>query len=111
MSDYIERGALMDKIGDRLAYLRKEYGDYDHYTDGYEECYCRVEEAQAEDVVRVRHERWDDSGRYTFLNGKPAVRCTGCGACLAEEEYKKNVWNFCSVCGAKMDGGDDDAID
>lgn len=70
-----------------------------------------IEDIPCEDVVRVRHERWDDSGRYTFLNGKPAVRCTGCGACLAEEEYKKNVWNFCSVCGAKMDGGDDDAAD
>ena len=38
MSDYIERGALMDKIGERLAYLRKENGYYDHYTDGYDEC-------------------------------------------------------------------------
>jgi hypothetical protein len=26
MSDYIERGMLMDKIGERLAYLREKHG-------------------------------------------------------------------------------------
>lgn len=51
MSEYIERGALMDKIGERLAYLREKNGDYAPYTDGYEECYCEVEEAPAADVV------------------------------------------------------------
>lgn len=54
-----------------------------------------------------RRERWDDSGRFTFLNGESAVRCSGCGACLSEEEYKKNVWNFCPVCGAKMGDGNE----
>lgn len=67
-----------------------------------------IEDVPCEDVVRVRHERWDDSGRYTFLNGKPAVRCTGCGAALTEEEHKKNVWNFCPVCGANMDKTEDE---
>lgn len=56
MSEYIERGALMDKIGERLAYLR-EKNDYDHeFTDGYEECYCEVEEAPAADVAPIQ--RW-----------------------------------------------------
>lgn len=64
-----------------------------------------------DDAEIVRHERWDDSGRYIFLTGTPAVRCTGCGACLNKKEYVKSIWNFCPICGAKMDGGDNRAAD
>jgi hypothetical protein len=61
----------------------------------------------AADVVPVVHGRWDDSGRYTFPSGNAAVRCTNCGYALTESEYHLNNWNYCPVCGAKMDGGAD----
>ena len=57
------------------------------------------------DVAPVVHGRWDDSGRYTFPSGAAAVRCTNCGCALTESEYRLNNWNYCPVCGAKMDGG------
>lgn len=66
-----------------------------------------IESVPAADVVPVVHGRWDDSGRYTFPNGAAAVRCTNCGCALTESEYRLNNWNYCSVCGAKMDGGAD----
>lgn len=59
------------------------------------------------DVAPVVHGRWDDSGRYTFPSGNAAVRCTNCGCALTESEYHLNNWNYCPVCGAKMDGGAD----
>lgn len=59
------------------------------------------------DVAPVVHGRWDDSGRYTFPSGAAAVRCTNCGCALTESEYRLNNWNYCPVCGAKMDGGTD----
>lgn len=59
------------------------------------------------DVAPVVHGRWDDSGRYTFPSGAAAVRCTNCGCALTESEYRLNNWNYCPVCGAKMDGGAD----
>lgn len=59
----------------------------------------------AADVAEVVHGRWDDSGRYTFPGGSTAVRCTNCGCALTESEYRLNNWNYCPVCGAKMDGG------
>lgn len=65
-------------------------------------------EQQAEnlkDWVPVVHGRWDDSGRYTFPSGNAAVRCTNCGCALTESEYRLNNWNYCPVCGAKMDEG------
>lgn len=64
-----------------------------------------IRELPAADVAPVVHGRWDDSGRYTFPGGSTAVRCTNCGCALTESEYRLNNWNYCPVCGAKMDGG------
>lgn len=63
-----------------------------------------IEILPAADVAPVVHGRWDDSGRYTFPGGSTAVRCTNCGCTLTESEYHLNNWNYCPVCGAKMDG-------
>lgn len=59
------------------------------------------------DVAQVRHGRWDSSGKYRFqIDNSVAVRCTECGCSLTEQEYRGNVWNYCPVCGANMDGDD-----
>ena len=60
-----------------------------------------------EHYAPVVHGRWDDSGRYTFPSGNTAVRCTNCGCALAESEYHLYDWNYCPICGARMDGDDD----
>lgn len=96
MSDYIEREAVLSHYKKCSFAMVKAVIAY-------------IEDIPAADVAPVRHEYWDDSRRWSFLDGTPAVRCTGCGACLTEEEYKKNVWNFCPVCGAKMDKTEDEA--
>lgn len=70
-----------------------------------------IEDAPAADVAPVVYGRWADSGRYTFPSGNTSVRCTNCGCALTESEYRLNNWNYCPVCGAKMDGGDGDAAD
>lgn len=70
-----------------------------------------IEALPAADVAPVVHGRWDDSGRYTFPGGGTAVRCTECGCALTESEYHLNNWNYCPVCGAKMDGGADHEAD
>ena len=62
-----------------------------------------VSDAPAADVAPVVHARWDDSGRYTFPGGSTAVRCTECGCALTVSEFRLNRWNYCPVCGAKMD--------
>ena len=64
-----------------------------------------IEALPAANVAPVVHGRWDDSGRYTFPGGGTAVRCTECGCALTESEHHLNNWNYCPVCGAKMDGG------
>lgn len=98
MAEYIEREAL---IGDLTAAM-------DHSGMGQvigQTLIRYVKRQPAADVTPVRHGRWDDSGRYTFPSGSTAVRCTNCGCALTESEYRLNNWNYCPVCGAKMDGG------
>ena len=65
----------------------------------------KVNPVRPSDVAPMVHGRWDNSGRYTFPGGGTAVRCTNCGCALTESEYRLNNWNYCPVCGAKMDGG------
>ena len=103
MDEYIEREAAIKAI---------EKADYTLIANDADSCkadYLReiIESVPAADVVPVVHGRWDDSGRYTFPSGNAAVRCTNCGCALTESEYHLNNWNYCPVCGAKMDGGAD----
>ena len=96
MAEFIKREAVIDLITRRY--------------ENPEICTQEINSIPAADVAPVVHGRWDDSGRYTFPSGATAVRCTNCGCALTEREYRLNNWNYCSVCGAKMDGGDNDAV-
>lgn len=91
MAEYIERSAAIEAAKHAWA-KGLEPSQY-------------IEILPAADVAPVVHGRWDDSGRYTFPSGDTAVRCTNCGCALTESEYHLNNWNYCPVCGAKMDGG------
>lgn len=84
--------------------------DYGETNDDYVEK-CDIDNMPTVDAVPVVHGRWDDSGRYTFPSGSTAVRCTNCGCALTESKYHLNNWNYCPVCGAKMDGGADHEAD
>ena len=108
MAKYIDQEALEVELNHRLNFLMGENGEYDHYTSGFDEAVTRVENFPDADVAPVVHGRWDDSGRYTFPSGNTAVRCTNCGCALTESEYRLNNWNYCPVCGARMDGSDND---
>lgn len=109
MAEYIERGALMQFPIRRDHYDRKNGNK--HFINGIESVLEYAENLPAADVAPVVHGRWDDSGRYTFPSGSTAVRCTECGCALTVSEFRLNNWNYCPVCGAKMNGGDNDAAD
>lgn len=109
MAEYIERGALMQFPIRRDHYDRKNGNK--HFINGIESVLEYAENLPAADVAPVVHGRWDDSGYYTFPGGSTAVRCTECGCALTVSEFRLNNWNYCPVCGAKMDGGDNGAAD
>lgn len=102
MDEYIDRDAAFDAITD-LAGKAPTRSAYEAVWKS-----ARVlKKIPAANVAPVVHGRWDDSGRYTFPSGDVAVRCTNCGCALTESEYHLNNWNYCPVCGDKMDGGAD----
>lgn len=100
MAEYIEREAAIRVVNGQssLTMTRSRLID-------------SISKLPAADVAPVVHAHWDDSGRYTFPGGSTAVRCTNCGCALTVSEYHLNNWNYCPVCGAKMDGGDSDEAD
>ena len=113
MDEYISRKAAIAYIREQSEECQKAFkelgGESGIYADAYNDLAEDFYSIPAADVAPVVHGRWDDSGRYTFPSGSTAVRCTNCGCALTESEYHMNNWNYCPVCGAKMDGGDNDA--
>lgn len=89
--------------------LMKRAQWFEEYLEGQEVAFKYIdpddiEDAPTIDAEEVVHGRWDDSGRYQFPNGRKAIRCNMCGCALHENEYHLLNWNYCPVCGAKMDG-------
>ena len=105
MAEYIEREAILREIERRERLM---VGDKTISVDALKRF---ILNRPAADVAPVVHAHWDDSGRYTFPGGSTAVRCTNCGCALTVSEYHLNNWNYCPVCGAKMDGGECDEAD
>jgi len=102
MAEYIEREAYCAYLKSRTAEFLDDYGK--GWSNGIISARRIALKFPAADVAPVVHGRWDDSGRYTFPGGGTAVRCTECGCALTVSEYHLNNWNYCPVCGAKMDG-------
>nr|DAF38447.1 MAG TPA: hydrogenase/urease nickel incorporation protein [Caudoviricetes sp.] len=113
MDEYISRKAAIAYIREQSEECQKAFeelgGESGIYADAYNDLAEDFYSIPAADVAPVVHGQWDDSGRYTFPGGGTAVRCTECGCALTVSEYHLNNWNYCPVCGAKMDGGDSDA--
>lgn len=102
MAEYIARAAAVTVCDKQYKEcLRKS--DFCGDTVAWNIC-ADIKAIPAADVAPVVHGRWDDSGRYTFPGGGTAVRCTECGCALTVSEYRLNNWNYCPICGAKMDG-------
>lgn len=101
--EYFERGALERDLNTRLTSLRERNGNYDQYTDGFDEAVDRVENfPAAANVAPVVYGRW--------INGDPY-----CPVCKKDKfaDLDADVWadwqpDYCPNCGAKMDGGDSD---
>ena len=88
MAEYIEREAVIDLVTSRY--------------ENPEICTAEINSIQAADVAPVVHGRWESQVvRKPFV--QVLYKCSKCGYLV------DRVSNYCPNCGAKMDGGDNDA--
>lgn len=94
MSEYIEKEAVINFIENGLNNPDKTKS----FGHDAIEIMAEVRYMPAADVVEVRHGKWNKNG-----NGRD---CSICGF-----KYYANggLFNFCPNCGAKMDGGNNNA--
>ena len=87
MDEYIEREAAQTSC--------RKYSFAESYDAFAVDCILKA--IPAADVVPVRHGRWERTADGAAL-------CTACKRKMNPSQYG---YAFCSLCGAKMDGGED----
>ena len=103
MAKYIDREALEVELNHRLNFLMGENGEYDHYTSGFDEAVTRVENFPDADVAPVRHGKWLYADYYDIGDV--------CSECDWDSKMIHPSYRYCPNCGAKMDGGAENATD
>lgn len=102
MAEYIERKRLLAAISRFI--ITKNAADFTHYEEGRDDAISEVlktiEKLPAADVRPERHGHWIYQEPDDEFSWKPYL-CSACG-----EKGGKNYTEFCSHCGAKMDGKD-----
>lgn len=100
MGEYIEREAAV-KIAEKYGLAN---GSVLGRHTGLADCIAsEIATIPAADVAPVVHGRWG-TGRFNLETGNYEKQCTRCRN--FSKEYGKP---YCPNCGAKMDGGDNDA--
>ena len=107
MDEYIKREALLKflrKQAGEAQEIAEEYGGENIvYADCLEDVLEDVERFPAADVAPVRHGYWKDHG-YKW-------QCSECGALMdLDGTPRENLLFYCPNCGARMDGGAEDAF-
>ena len=106
MAKYIEMKKLEKAFDDADPDVCESYPDgYSDWGFGRKNVRDVISSVPAADVAPVVHGRWVADGGILI-----------CLCCEAEIEAKNtfgedNHRNYCPNCGAKMDGGDSDAVD
>jgi DNA-directed RNA polymerase subunit RPC12/RpoP len=104
LKEYIERDAA------RVAFLESTSDG-----DAVERAWCVIDEIPVADVVEVRHGRWIETTQPLGWCDETCAECSVCGEDFVLDEWgmedMKNLMHYCPNCGAKMDGGMNDAAD
>ena len=90
MAEYIDREAAVDAVAD----IYYDTPEINLTAEKFEEA---INGIPAADVAPVRHGRWERTADGAAL-------CTACKRKMNPSQYG---YAFCSLCGAKMDGGED----
>ena len=114
MAEHIERAAAIDAVSE-------VYFDTPDVNLSAEKFEAAINAIPTADVAPVVHGRWipvyesEITGWDPAVAGRDPIGGYICSACKEESIYDCNdefvLSNYCPHCGAKMDGGDNDAAD
>lgn len=111
MDEYIEREALLDRANLILAALKKiEKSRSIGKINGARIAAIAslagiMKETPAADVAPVVHGKWYHTGEVEWS-------CTNCGNVIAtKDSWECPTKQYCDECGARMDGGKENAAD
>lgn len=65
-----------------------------------EDFYPKLGEASTAKWEYAKNLAWVSPDRRTT---EPVVRCSNCHASMSESDYLRYIWNYCPVCGKKME--------
>lgn len=107
MPEYIEREALIEHIKDLPTwdYIAKADGVYEKstkYPEGKFNCddvINSINNAPAADAAEVKHGYWE-----TKPNIGGHIVMMRCSVCAFQFDNWRHIFDYCPVCGAKMDG-------
>ena len=90
MDDYISRQTAIDKLRNNIAYMR---------AFGCSRAITLISELPSADVAPVRHGHWVASDEDGFV-------CSICRSGYKDQPtlMGKPMFDYCPVCGARMDG-------
>lgn len=100
----VDVAPLMEYYRNRLL----EEGDNQALEDALE----RLRALRNADVQDLQLKaKWERPDGLTFViqddydnsHTEQAIKCSNCGGMIPENDFDKWVWNFCPVCGAKME--------
>ena len=93
MAEYIEREYAVDAVVD--VYYNTP--DINLSCEKFETAIFKI---PAADVAPVRHGRWIEKEKYTF---GVMYDCSICDNRILDNGHS---WNYCPICGARMDGSE-----
>lgn len=111
MDEYISRKEAIAYIREQSEECQKAFEEFGGESGIYADAYNDLEEnfysIPAADVAQVVHGRWV---RHTMI--PYFANCSVCKDAYVDEEWLRDgKWGYCPNCGAKMDGGDNNAAD
>ncbi len=102
MAEYIEREKLLELLENRKIQYPMETWQKCGFEGGWHDAIDEIEDdiksIPAADVVPVVHGHWIEDGDVKI--------CSECGEEHCWQEYRAS---YCEDCGAKMDGGEENA--